>query len=184
MTTDAKKLKGQVHTVLLRISNLDDAEKLKNLHANIQNHPALEDTDREMLNEAVMTRMRAVSPAIATRLGGPKDAKAREFLEGFFEQLSSELDLSGNLLKNGVKTGGQMINGEQYVDVYISYKTESGKNLSLAWLQATPESQAYLRVRLRHVGTNGLGELKSQKFDDETEAKETYRQELRSLLNL
>ncbi|WP_170399304.1 hypothetical protein [Ruegeria arenilitoris] len=184
MTLNTAKLKEQVAAALAQIAKLEDAGKLKQLHANIQRHAALEDADREMLNEAVMMRLRTVSPAIATRLGGPKDAQAREFLEGFFEQLAAEFDLSGNRLKNGVKTGGHMINGSKYIDVYISYKTETGKNLSLAWIQKEPESPAYFHLMLRHVGAGGAGELKNQEIRDETEAKEAYTQELRKLLSL
>ncbi|NVO57404.1 hypothetical protein HW561_16535 [Rhodobacteraceae bacterium B1Z28] len=80
-----------------------------------------------------MQRLRVVSPAIATRLGGPKDAQGREFLEEFYDRIAMDFDVSGNRLKNGVKTGGHMIDGTKYVDAYVSYKTATGKNLSLGW---------------------------------------------------
>lgn len=70
MNIGVKKLQEQVKTALSRILELEDAGALKRLHANIQRHPNLEDTDREALDEAVMQRLRIVSPAIATRLGG------------------------------------------------------------------------------------------------------------------
>ena len=66
-----KKLQGQVKATLERIAYIEDAAALKRLHANIHRHPELEDVDREALDEAVMLRLRVVSPSIATRLGGP-----------------------------------------------------------------------------------------------------------------
>ncbi len=183
MSFDAKKLQGQVKAVLSRISELDDATALKRLHANIHRHPDLEDIDREALDEAVMKRLRIVSPAIATRLGGPKDEQGREFLEALYERIAAEFDLSGNQLKNGVKTGGYMINGTRYVDVYISYKTATRKNLSLAWIQNDVGSKPCLHLLLRHVGAGGMGELQNKTFEDQDKATEAYTRELAHLLS-
>lgn len=94
---------------------------------------------------------RIVSPAIATRLGGPKDEQGRDFLEALYKEIATEFDLSGNHLKNGVKTGGYMINGTRYVDVYISYKTATEKNLSLAWIQNEVGSEADLSIAGKKV---------------------------------
>jgi hypothetical protein len=183
MSLDAKKLQEQIKAAMNRIVDLDDAGALKRLHANIHRHPKLEDIDREMLDEAVMQRLRVVSPVIATRLGGPKDAQGREFLEAFYKKLAAEFDLSGNQLKNGVKTGGYMITGTRYVDVYISYKTAKGKNLGLAWIQEDVASRPYLHILLRHVGAGGIGELQNEAFEDENKATKTYTRELAQLLS-
>ncbi|AEI93757.1 hypothetical protein [Roseobacter litoralis] len=183
MSFDTKKLQEQIKSTLSRISELDDATVLKRLHANIHRHPDLEDIDRETLDEAVMQRLRIVSPAIATRLGGPKDEQGRDFLEALYERVATEFDLSGNHLKNGVKTGGYMINGTRYVDVYISYKTATKKNLSLAWIQDEVGSEPYLHLQLRHVGAGGTGELKNKKFNDQETATEAYSRELAHLLS-
>ncbi len=183
MIDNSKKLKEQVKSTLIRISGLDDAGALKRLHANIHRHPELEDIDRETLDEAVMQRLRIISPCIATRLGGPKDAQAREFLEAFYDRISTEFDLSKNQLKNGVKTGGCMINGTRYIDVYISYKTTTGKNLSLAWLKEDIGSKTCLHLLLRHVGAGGAGELQNKTFEDENKATEAYSRELVQLLS-
>lgn len=182
MRLDAKKLQEQVKATLSRVAKLDDAAALKRLHANIHRHTDLEDIDRETLDEAVLQRLRVVSPAIATRLGGPKDAQGREFLEAFYERLATDLDLSGNQLKNGVKTGGYMINGTRHVDVYISYKTVNRKNLSLAWIQNDVRSKPWLHLLLRQVGSGAMGELRNEKFEDQGKATEAYTQELKFLL--
>jgi len=182
MSFDAKKLQEQVKVTLSRISGLEDATALKRLHANIHRHPDLEDVDREVLDDAVMKRLRVISPAIATRLGGPKDEQGREFLQALYERIAAKFDLSGNQLKNGVKTGGYMINGTRYVDVYISYKTATKKNLSLAWIQNDVGSKPYLHLQLRHVGAGGTGELKNKTFEEQEKASEAYTRELMSLL--
>jgi hypothetical protein len=130
-----------------------------------------------------MHRLRVVSPAIATRLGGPKDEQGREFLNALYERIAADFDLSGNQLKNGVKTGGYMINGMQYVDVYISYKTATKKNLSLAWIQKDVESEPYLHLLLRHVGAGGMGEIQNKTFEDQDKANEAYTRELTRLLS-
>ena len=183
MSFDANKLQGQVKATLCRISELDDAKALKRLHANIHRHPDLADIDREALDEAVMQRLRVVSPAIATRLGGAKYEQGRQFLEALYEKISAEYDLSGNQLKNGVKPGGYMINGTRYVDVYISYKTATSKNLSLAWIQNDVASKPCLQLLLRHVGAQGMGELQNKTFEDQDEAIGAYTRELANLLN-
>ncbi|WP_339770588.1 hypothetical protein [uncultured Pseudosulfitobacter sp.] len=183
MGSDAKKLQEQVQATLGRIQELDDAAALKRLHENIHRHPDLEDVDREKLDEAIMKRLRIVSPSIATRLGGPKDEQGREFLQALYERIAAEFDLSGNQLKNGVKTGGYMINGTRYVDVYISYKTATKTNLSLAWIQDDVASKPYLHLLLRQVGKTGEGELQNGTFEDQDKAAETYTRELMNLLH-
>lgn len=182
MSFDTKKLQEQVKVTLSRIPGMEDATALKRLHTNIHRHPDLEDVDREALDEAVVNRLRVISPAIATRLGGPKDEQGREFLQSLYERISAKFDLSGNQLKNGVKTGGYMINGTRYVDVYISYKTATKENLSLAWIQNDVGSKPYLHLQLRHVGTGGSGELQNKKFEEQEKASEAYIRELMGLL--
>ena len=182
MNLAAKKLQEQIKATLSRIPEIGDATALKRLHANIYRHPDLEDIDRETLNEAVMKRLRVVSPAIATRLGGPKDSQGRKFLEAFCNRIAVDFDLAGNQLKNGVKTGGYMINGTRFVDVYISYKTLAGQNLSLAWIQNDVASKPSLQLLLRHVGAGGLGELQNKTFEDQEKATEAYLRELALLV--
>ena len=81
----ADQLKAEVERASARINQMNDASALKRLHANIQRHPEIDDLDRERLNEATMNRLRVVAPALATRLGGPKDAEGRDFLQKVWE---------------------------------------------------------------------------------------------------
>lgn len=177
------KLKELVKATLDRISKEEDGAALKRIHANVERHPDLADADRDTLNEAIMQRLRVVSPAIAKRLGGPKDAQGREFLAAFLENLSETFDLSGNQLKSGVKSGGFMLNGTRHVDVYISYKTATGKNLSLVWIQEDAGSKPYLQILMRQVGTENAGTLRDETFEDPDKATEAYTEQLQKLLN-
>ena len=92
-----------------------------------------------------------------------------------------KFDLSGNKVGQGVKTGGWMINGSRYVDVYLSYKTPEGKNLSIAWIQQEVDSKPYLELLLRHIGREGSGELISEIFRDPSAATDRYLAELANL---
>ena len=76
-----------------------------------------------------------------------------------------------------------MINGTRYVDVYISYKTATKKNLSLAWIQDDVESKPYLHLLLRHVEAKGSGELQNTIFGDREKAEGAYTRELTELLS-
>lgn len=177
-----ERLAAEVERTLFRISELNDANALRRIHTNIQRHPELDDFDRERLVEAIVLRLRVVSPTLATRIGGAKDAEGREFLQRVHEQASAELDLSGNTLGQGVKTGGYMINGTRYVDVYLSYKTVNGKNLSFSWIQDDIGSERFFELLLRHVGAIGEGELLRETFDDADKAVARYLQELTGLI--
>lgn len=177
----AARLKAEVERALVRIAQMNDANALKRLHANIERHADLGDLDRERLNEATMSRLRVVAPAMATRLGGPKDTEGRDFLQKVYEQASMKFDLSDNKVGQGVKTGGWMINGTRYVDVYLSYKTIDGKNLSFAWIQEKVDSQPYLELLLRQVGRDGAGELINETFSDPNAATDRYLAELENL---
>lgn len=178
----AERLSAEVENALARIEKMEDANILRRMHENIHRHPDLDDIDRERLNEATMLRLRVVSPAIATRLGGPKDADGRDFLQKLHERTSAMFDLSDNKLGQGVKTGGPMINGTLYVYVYVSYKSFNDKNLSFAWIQKDFSSTPYLELLLRHVGKDGAGELLSETFTDPEKAVERYLQELARLI--
>ena len=183
MPSDPKKLKEQVRNVLALIPTMDDAKRLKNLHANIDRNPDLEDADREELNEAVMMRLRQVSPSLATRLGGPKDQPGRDFLQGLLDELSEDLDLSGNTIGAGVKTGGGMLSGTKFVDVYISYKSIDGKSISMAWIKDAVDSQPYLHLWRRNMGGSGPTEyLRNEKIRNEAAGAEAYREELEKIL--
>ncbi|MFC0281524.1 hypothetical protein ACFOHK_15510 [Falsigemmobacter intermedius] len=179
---DPKILHQQIEKLMSRIAAESDANSLRNIHANISKHPELDDADRERLTEAVVNRLRVVSPKLAKTFGGPKDGPARIFLQKVYEESAERFDLSGNVLKNGVKTGGLMISGQFYLDVYLSYKTASGLNLALTWLQETPDADAILRLSLREPGVSGRGLLKENTFTDQDQAAAEWTTWLEGLI--
>lgn len=179
---DPQGLSRQIDLLLIRIAAEEDANSLRNIHANISRHAGLDDADRERLNEAVVNRLRVVSPKLAKSFGGPKDGPARAWLQTVFEQSAAMFDLSGNVLKNGVKTGGLMISGQAYLDVYLSYKNAAGLNLALTWLQEAPEKDATLTLSLREPGVSGRGLIEEAVFDDQDQAAAAWTKSLEGML--
>jgi hypothetical protein len=180
--TSAEALNRHVAMAMQRIAASQDAKSLRNLYENIQRHPDLDDIRKEELTEAVMQRMRVVSPALATRLGGAKDSLGREYLQSVFDRVSDRFDLSGNKVGQGVKTGGFMINGTKHVDVYLSYKTSDMRNLGFAWIQETVESEPFLELKLRDLGDSGAAEAPRETLTDKELAAARFEEELERLL--
>lgn len=179
---DPTKLKSQVETLLKRIPTMEDGAKLQNLLTNIGGRPELEDQDREALVDAVSRRIKVVSPKLAKEIFGPKDAQGKAFLDSLCAELHPpKFDLSNNRVGNGVKTGGFMIAGTKYVDVYISYKNAAGVNLSLAWIQDGPNDAPVIEMMKRHVRAPGDEPERTPFFDEQT-AKLAYKEQLELLL--
>ena len=122
MTSDKKQIDRQVTVAKERIISLSDPKALLRFHENVERFQGVDEVQREDLIQLIEERLRTVSPSAATKVFGPKDSEAREFLEQVFLRTCSDFDLSQNQVRNGVKTGGGMIAGRKHVDVYISYK--------------------------------------------------------------
>lgn len=163
VTSENNKIDRQVTIAKERIVSLSDPKALVRFHENVERFQGIDEIQREDLIQLIEERLRSVSPSAATKVFGPKDSEAREYLEQVFGQTSSDFDLSQNQVKNGVKTGGDMIAGRKHLDVYISYKNSDKWRAALAWLQDTPADVPYLRVEKLQVGaqdkTNGEEEL-------------------------
>lgn len=184
VTSDNKKIDRQVTVAKERIVSLSDPKALVRFHENVERFQGIDEIEREDLIQLIEERLRSVSPSAATKVFGPKDSEAREYLEQVFRQVSSDFDLSQNQVKNGVKTGGDMIAGRKHLDVYISYKNNDKWRAALAWLQDTPADVPYLRVEKLQVGaqdkTNGEEELFAAHQIDL--AEEEYRRMLKSVI--
>ena len=102
-----------------------DDKQLVNLYRNTEKYDSITEEDRELVMEAVETELRKTYPRKAKAKFGPVDARPREVLEELYASVSNRFDLSKNTLKNGVKTGGAMISGDGYIDLYISYKAKN-----------------------------------------------------------
>lgn len=125
---------------------------LRNFYANATRDPDITEAEREAVIAALEARIRISAPRDAKALFGPKDAEARALLGKIHDALADEFDLSGNTVGSGVKTGGSMISGEVYVDVYISYKGADRRHAILGYLIAKPGADPMLVVRLYQTG--------------------------------
>lgn len=185
LTSDKKQIDKQVAVAKERIIALSDPKALLRFHENVERFQGIDEVQREDLIQLIEERLRSVSPSAATKVFGPKDSEAREFLEQVFLRTCSEFDLSQNQVKNGVKTGGDMIAGRKHVDVYMSYKNNDKWRASLAWLQDTPTDVPYLRVERIQVGSHDKTNREEALFTvhqvDLAEAK--YRQMLRAVIH-
>ena len=184
MTLDKKQIDKQVAVAKERIASLDDPKALLRFHENVERFQGVDEMQREDLIQLIEERLRSVSPSAATKAFGPKDSEAREFLEQVFLRTCSEFDLAQNQVKNGVKTGGDMIAGRKHVDVYISYKNNDKWRASLAWLQDTPADLPKLRVEKLQVGSQDKTNREEALYavHQVDLAEEKYRQMLRAVL--
>lgn len=124
---------------------------LRHFYANAVRVTGITDAEREAVIAALETRIRISAPREAKALFGPKDAEARTLLARIHDALAAELDLSGNTVGAGVKTGGDMISGESHVSVYISYKGADWRHVTLGVLQRTPDAEPVLNLRLFQI---------------------------------
>jgi hypothetical protein len=114
-----------------------DETELLNLFKNASRSSSVTEQERAALMELVETELRKNYPRAANKHLGAIDRQAREYLESVYEEISAEFDLSGNKIKNGVKTGAAVLAGDAVIDIYISYKNEQGIGAVLAAYQPT-----------------------------------------------
>jgi len=157
---------------------------LQNFYDNANRDPDLTEAEREAVISALEARIRVTSPRDAKALFGPKDAEARAILVRINEALAQDFDLSGNTVGSGVKTGGDMISGNVYVSVYISYKGVDRRHATLGVFQRSAEIAPIFVVRLYQTGRD-VSELElRQEFpiDEMHEAVALYRAHLMRVL--
>ncbi|WP_134012572.1 hypothetical protein [Litoreibacter halocynthiae] len=185
LTSEKKQIDKQVAVAKERISSLSDPKALLRFHENVERFQGIDEVQREDLIQLIEERLRSVSPSAATKVFGPKDSEAREILEQVFLRTCSEFDLSQNQVKNGVKTGGDMIAGRKHVDVYISYKNDDKWRASLAWLQDTTADVPNLRVEKLQVGSQDKTNREEALFTvlQVDLAEQKYRQMLRTIVH-
>lgn len=123
------------------------ATELRNLFTNVTADDKIDEADRDLLVSKLESKLRVSSTKIANALFGPKDSTARITLEEAHHKVESQFDLTGNRVRNGVKTGGDMIAGRAHIDVYISYKNHDGWHVSLGLYQIEVDSPLLCRLR-------------------------------------
>ncbi|WP_206997970.1 hypothetical protein [Microbulbifer salipaludis] len=104
--------------------------------------------NREDIIEAVKESLQEIDPrSYSKRYVKP----IREKVKGIAEEIMNSQGWGAwpeNLVGNGVKAGGPMMNGEVLAEFYISYKKEGWKNSSyLAVVQPDEESVVHYMVK-------------------------------------
>lgn len=123
---------------------------------------------------AVKIQMRADFPRTANRMFGAKESEAKALLEEVFCKLAAAHNLSGNRLKNGVKAGGDMISGQKFVDVYLSYRNASGVGAILILAQDDPASELTAKVGYYEAGNGTFEGERAFQMHDFERAVEAY----------
>jgi len=165
MTNNNKKnnLSEIVIRILTLIQNKDyNKKQLHTFYENINNEYVkdnITDYEFEILIEELEKRIRLTQPRLSKTLFGPKDESIRKLLEEFLIELKSNFDFSKNNVGSHVKTGGNMINGTRYIDVYISYKNDEKWHCSFAYLQDFIDTDPYLRIRKYQGGMSNKDSL-------------------------
>ena len=164
---DDIKTNERVKATLKIIKEKDFTEdELRSLYNNIIANDDLSEDQKELLTNELELEIRT-RPKLARKLFGNKEVKAREFLEPFFSKLFEEYDWSDNDHKSRVKACGDMMNGNYYVCLYISYKKKHGSGIStsLAYKQVTPNDDPFISVDIKQIRTKNIaGKMIEEKY--------------------
>ena len=164
-------LSENVVRILNLIQNKDyNKKELHTFYENINNEydrDKITDYEFEILIQELEKRIRITQPRLSKALFGQKDEPVRKLLEGFLSELKNSFDFSKNNVGSHVKTGGNMINGTRYIDVYISYKNDEKWHCSFAYLQDKIETDPYLRTRKYQGGMSNKDSLLETRYDIE-----------------
>ena len=153
--------------------------ELRSFYKNIIARDDITEDEKELLTNEIAVTVKTSQPRLATEMFGNKEAKAREFLDPVFSKLYEEYDWSENHVGSRVKICGDMINGNNYVCLYISYKNNSGISTALAYKQVTPNDDPFLSVDIRQVRKGDIeAKMIGEKYfsiDSEEEAVEYFK---------
>lgn len=176
MKKENADLSEVVKKALMQIERMDSKKSLLTIYNNAQNHPTISDNEREVLVEAIELRLREVSPSAAKKIFGGADADARDYLQAAYESAIQKFDFTENRVRNGVKTGGDMISGKVYVDVYTSYKNSEGWHVFLQWIKLDFQAEPFLLVKKYQGGESNLSSFEKWKYslDQREEAEAKY----------
>jgi len=128
--------------------------RLMNLYKNTAEAKNISEFERELVTEKLESVIRSSYPKEGDKLlgkqynvgSGNKSYPAVSLLEEVYEDIKLHYDLNLNIHKNGVKVGGSMLGGRQYIAWYISYKGPRNYGTSFAYRQDTEESSPVLEV--------------------------------------
>ena len=124
-------------------------------------------------------------PRAAKRIFGAKESVANSMLEKLHKTLTHTIDFTSNKLKNGVKAGGQMISGEFYIDVYMSYKNTENEGAYISLTQKTIDDELIVTVGRysTHNPDSGVKNECKGGVDSFDEYAKIYQNHLGELIN-
>ena len=166
-------------------SNKYNEKKLIVLYGNINKKEGLSEEDKEVLIEAIEKNTRLRFPRAAKRIFGSKETIASTILEKLDQKLIQSIDYTSNKLKNGVKIGGQMISGEFYIDVYMSFKNSDNQGASISLTQKTIDDELVVTVRRysTHNPDSGVKDEKKGGIDSFDYYAKIYQSHLDEITN-
>ena len=143
------------------------------------------DFEFEILIQELEQRVRITQPRLSKILFGPKDEKVRESLREFLDELKLTFDFSNNFVGSHVKTGGSMINGTKYIDVYISYKNKDKWHCSFAYVQDEANSNLYIMIRKYQGGMMNKESVSQSNYEieDIEKAKFVFIEHLEEIID-
>ena len=175
--------------ILNLIKNKDyNKKELHTFYENINNEYKKEkitEYEFEILIQELEHRVRITQPRLSKILFGPKDEKVRISLREFLEELKVTFDFSNNFVGSHVKTGGSMINGTKYIDVYISYKNKDKWHCSFAYVQDDANSNLYIMIRKYQGGMMNKESVSQSNYEieDIEKAKMVFIEHLEEIID-
>ena len=170
----AVEITTRVKNVLSIIESKEFTQKeLVVFFKNVVNDTRVSEEEREIIIEALSIKIKANAPRLAKKMFGPKDTAGREFLQtiyDIFEQVGG-YDFSQNCVGKGVKTGGDMISGKAYVDLYFSYKNKDKWHAGISYNQKTAKDEPKFIVKIYQGGESNLVGKEWNEFDMADEEK-------------
>ncbi len=173
---------------VLKVKNYIEERKdwqlqdLQNFFNNASNDKKITDFEKEILIELCEKIISERFPKKNSRkILNNKSSEAKILLEEVYSDLIKNYDLSKNKVKPGVKPGGRMLGGQMHVAWYISYKNDEKFNTSFAYLQKSEETEPYIEVNFRKVGTD-LGEKKDFPIPLKDEALLLFKNHLSKII--
>ena len=185
---DRKEISERVKKALKAIKEKEySKDELRIFYNNVVDRDDINDDEKEILTYEIELKIRNSEPSLAKEIFGPKETKAREFLDPLFSDLFKEYDWSNNVDKSHVKACGHMINGSKYVCLYISYKNNLAISTAISYEQITPSENPFIKVNIRQVRKGNIEskmiEEKLYPIESEEEAVKHFKKNLSDTIN-
>lgn len=161
MKKELKKKNKSFETAFLRVQSGDlGAEQLLRMHKNAKDGKGgIGEQDQETLLQSIEAELRRISPRHANKSFGPVNRNTRAQLEKLRQSvIASHPDIvKMNKHRSHVKFGGNVLKKIDKIYDYLSYKSESGAGVRIAFIQKNTED-ALLEVMVEVWAEKGSDE--------------------------